>query len=93
MAKELYSQHLYCTIVFPTLNASKDQFVLPGYRTLQQLEKLLVNTARGEEYKVVLAFVVDRYGDDFTPSRLIVQLEILTSAFTPSTEKPTLSSL
>ena len=89
---ELYSQHYFKCIDF-IVNAIKDRFDQPGYKTLQQLENLLIKAPKGEEYKDELAFVLDRYGDDFTPSDLTAQLEILTSAFVSSTEKPTLPTI
>ena len=44
-------------------------------------------------YKDELAFVLDCYGDDFTPFGLTAQLEILTAAFNSSTEKLTFPSI
>ena len=91
-AKEFYSQQYFECLDFVT-NATKDQFNQPGYKTLQQLENLLLKAARGEVYTDELAFVIDRYSDDFTPSSLTVQLELLTTAFASSTEKPTLATI
>ena len=79
-AKEFYSQQYFECIDFVT-NAIKDRFNQPGYKTLQQLENLLLKAARGEVYTDELALVIDRYGDDFTPSSLTAQLELLTTAF------------
>ena len=91
-AKEFYSQQYFECFDF-IINAIKDQFDQPGYNTLQQLENLLLKAASGEEYKDGLAFVIDHYGDDFMPSSLKAQLEILTSAFASSSEKPTLATV
>ena len=91
-AKEFYSQQYFECFDF-IINAIKDRFDQPGYKTLQQLENLLLKAASGEEYKDELAFVIDHYGDDFMPSSLTAQLEILTSAFASSIEKPTLQTI
>lgn len=93
-AKDFYS-HQYFECLDFIFNAIKDRFHQPGYKTLKQLENLLLKAARGEEYKDELAFVIDHYGDDFTPSSLTAQLEILTSAFLSSTdrEKPTFTTI
>ena len=88
----MYSQHYFECIDF-IVSAIKDQFDQPGYKTLEQLENLLIKAAKGEEYKNELAFVLDRYGDDFTPSGHTAQLEMLTSAFVSSTEKTTLATI
>ena len=40
-----------------------------------------------------LAFVIEHYGDDFTPSSLTAQLEILTTTFVSSMGKPTLATI
>ena len=53
----------------------------------------MLKAAQGEEYKDELGFVIDQYGDDFTTSSLTTQLEILTSAFSSSSEKPTLATI
>ena len=91
-AKEFYSlQYLECLDFI--VNAIKDRFDQPGYKTLQQLENLLLKAARGEEYKDELDFVLDHYGDDFVPSSLTAQLEILTATFASSTEKSTLATI
>ncbi len=87
--KEFYSQQYFECIDF-IVSAIKDWFDQPGYKTLQQLENLL-KAARGEEYKNELAFVNGHYGDDFTESSLTAQLEVLTTTFATSTDKPTLS--
>ena len=91
-AKELYSQHYFEYIDF-IVSAIKDQFDQPGYKTLEQLENLLIKAAKGEEYENELAFVLVHYGDDFTPSGHTAQLEMLTSAFVSSTEKTTLATI
>ena len=59
----------------------------------KELENLLLKATRGEEHKDELAFVIDCYGDNITPSSLFAQLEILTLAFVSSTEKPTLATI
>ena len=74
------------------VNVVKDRFDQPGYKTLKQLENLLLKAAQGEEYKDELGFVIDQYVDNFTTSSLTTQLEILTSAF-PSSKKPTLATI
>ena len=90
--KQFYSQHYFECLDF-VVNAVKDRFDQPGYKTLKQLENLLLKAAQGEEYKDELGFVIDQYGDDFTTSSLTTQLEILTSAFSSSSEKPTLATI
>ena len=77
------------------MSAIKDRFDQPGYKALQQLEDLLVEAARGEEYAAELAYVVDRYGDDLVPSSLETQLQSFTTAYSSRspTEKPTLSDV
>ena len=90
--KQFYSQQYFECVDF-AVNAVKDRFDQPGYKTLKQLENLLLKAAQGEEYKDELGFVIDRYGDDFTTSSLTAQLEILTSTFSLSTEKPTLATI
>ena len=90
--KEFYAQQYFECLDY-IMSAIKDRFNQPGYKALQQLESLLVKAARGEEYAVELAFVLDRYGDDLVPSNLKVQLENLTTAFIPAAEKPTLTAI
>ena len=65
------------------------------YKTLKQLENLLLKAVREEEYKDELALVIDHFADDFTLSTLETRLEMLTSAFVSSTdgEKPTLTTI
>ena len=77
------------------MSATKDRFDQPGYKALQELEKLLVKAARGEEYTAELAFAVNRYSDDIVPSSLKTQLQSLTTAFSSRSlsEKPTLSEV
>ena len=58
--KELYSQHYFQCVDF-IVSAIKDRFDQPGYKTLQQLENLLIKAAKEEVYKDELAFVLDRY--------------------------------
>ena len=93
-AKDFYSQQYFERLDF-IFNAIKDRFDQPGYKILKQLENLLLKAARREEYKDELAFVIDHFGDDFTPSSLTAQLEILTTAFASSVdcEKPTLTTI
>lgn len=91
-AKDFYSQQYFECLDF-IFNAIKDRFDQPGYKTLKQLENLLLKAARGEEYKEELSFAIDHYGDDFTSSSLTAQLELLASAFTSSTDKPTLTDI
>ena len=92
LSKYGYSQQYFECFDF-IINAIKDRFDQPGYKILQQLENLLLKAASGEEYKDVLAFVIDHYGDNFMPSSLKAQLEIFTSTFASSTEKPTLATV
>ena len=91
---DYYSQQYYECLDF-IFNAIKDRFDQPGYKTLKQLENLLLKAARGEEYKDELAFVSDHFADDFTLSTLETQLEMLTSAFVSSIDrkKPTLTTI
>ena len=79
-AKEFYSQQYFECLDFIT-SAIQDRFDQPGYKTLIQLENLLLKAARGDVYTNELASVIDRYGDDFMPFSLTSQLEILTTAF------------
>lgn len=90
--KEFYSQQYFECLDFVS-NAIKDRFDQPGYKTLQQLENLLIKAARGELYTEELAYVTAHYTDDIMPSSLSAQLEILTTAFVTSTEKPTLGTI
>ena len=90
IAKQFYSQQYFECLDF-IVNAIKDRFDQPGYHKLQQLENLLLKATGGEEHKDKLAFVIDCYGADFTPSSPSAQLKTL--AFAPSTEKPTLATI
>ena len=60
---------------------------------LQELKKLLLKVAKGEDYQKELGFVFAHYGDNFVPSSLETQLEVLTSAFASSDETPTLVAI
>ena len=75
------------------INAIKDRFDQLGYRTLKNLENLLIKAAKGEDYAEELAFVVNCYFDDISESSLSAQLENLTTAFASSTETPTLGTI
>ena len=73
----------------------KDRFDHSRYKALQQLDDLLVNTSRGEEYAEELAFVIDHFGDDIVPSNLETKLQSITTSFifrSPA-EKSTLSKV
>ena len=78
-ANQFYSLQYFECLDF-IVNAIKDRFDQPGYHKLQQLENLLLKATGGEGHKDEVVFVIDCYGDDFTPSSLSAQLEIFTLA-------------
>ena len=90
--KEFYNQQYFECLEF-VINAIKDRFDQPGYRTLKNLENLLTKAAKGEDYAEELAFVVNYYFDDISESSLSAQLENLTTAFASPTETPTLGTI
>jgi len=59
-AKEFYSQQYFESLDFVT-SAIQDRFDQSGYKTLIQLENLLLKAARGDVYTNELAFVIHRY--------------------------------
>ena len=90
--KEFYSRQYFECVGF-IISSIKDRFGQPGYRNLQELENLLLKADKGEDNQKELGFVVAQYGDDFVPSSLETQSEILTSAFTSSDEMQTLAAI
>ena len=56
---------------------------------LKNLEDLLLKATRNENYNSSLDFVLDLYENDFQPSSLRTQLELLTTAFSPREKKST----
>ena len=91
--------HLSNSILNITLSAqtlllmlSRTDLTNLSKKLLNNWENLLLKAAQGEEYKDELGFVIDQYGDNFTSS-LTTQLEILTSACSSSSEKPTVATI
>ena len=87
--KEMFRQH-YFECLDLIVNCIKDRFDQPGYRVLKNLEDLLLKAARNEDYTKELDFVLNLYKDDFVPSRLRAQLELLSTYFNSDEQKPTL---
>jgi hypothetical protein len=57
-----------------------DRFNQPGYAVLKQLEDTLLKAVKGENYREQLESVLEFYKDDFIPSNLTTQLELLPEA-------------
>ena len=63
------------------INAIKDRFDQPDYRTYSQLEELLLKTIHGEPKKDFFDSVCEFYKDDLDGAKLQVQLETLRATF------------
>ena len=84
--KDLFRQNYFECFV----TCIRDRFNQPGYKVLKNLKDLLLKASRNESYDTELQFVLDLYKDDFQPSSLRTQLELLTTCFSKLEQKPTL---
>ena len=58
----------------------RDRFNQPGYAVLKQLEDTLLKAVKGENYREQLESVLEFYKDEFIPSSLTTQRELLPEA-------------
>ena len=90
--KDLYRQQYYEILDF-TISAINDHFNQPGYHILVSLENLLMKAARREDYQEDMKVVLDTYSDDFNPSRLKTQLELLSTKFGSQEPGPSMKDI
>ena len=67
----------------------QDRFNQPGYKTLKNIEDLLLKSARNQNYQNELEFVLNFYSNDLNPSPLKTQLQLFTTSLS-TYEKPSL---
>ena len=90
-SKAMYRRHFFeCLDLIITF--IRDRFNQPGYRTLKNLEGLLLKSARNEDYQNELDFVLQFYDDDFNSSPLKTQFQLLPTSLS-AYEQPTLPEI
>ncbi len=86
--KALYRCHYFeCLDLITTF--IRDRFNQPGYKTLKNLENLLLKSARNQNYQNELDFVLKFYANDLASSPLKTQLQLFTTSMS-AYEQPTL---
>ena len=89
--KALYRSYYFeCLDLITTF--IRDRFNQPGYKTLKNLEDLLLKAARNENYQNELDFVLRFYANDLTSSPLKTQLQLFTTTLS-TYEQPTLREI
>ena len=89
--KALYRSYYFeCLDLITTF--IRDRFNQPGYKTLKNLEDLLLKAARNENYQNELDFVLKFYANDLTSSPLKTQLQLFTTTLS-TYEQPTLREI
>ena len=68
-------------------NCIKTRFSQLGYRTIRNIEQLILNVINGLEYQNQLEDVLSRYSKEINQYRLSTQLQILKTKFVDSNEK------
>ena len=63
------------------------RFSQPGYRTIRNIEQLILNVINGLEYQNQLEYVLSHYSKEINQYRLSTQLQILKTKFADSNEK------
>ena len=76
-----YYRRQYYEALDLVVNAIKDRFDQPGYRSYRNLEDLLLKAVRNEDYKECFSFVSSFYKDDINAAQLRVHLSILQANF------------
>ena len=89
--KALYRSYYYeCLDLITTF--IRDRFNQPCYKTLKNLDDLLLKSARNENYQNELDFVLKFYANDLTSSPLKTQLQLFTTTLS-TYEQPTLREI
>ena len=65
----------------------KTRFSQPGYRTIRNIEQLILNMVNGLEYQNQLEYVLSHYSEEINQYRLSTQPQILKTKFVDSNEK------
>ena len=64
------------------------RFSQPGYRTIRNVEQVILNEINGLEYQNQLEYVLSHYSKEINQYRLSTQLQTLKTKFADSNEKP-----
>ena len=73
--KDMY-RRFYFEALDLVISAINNRFDQPGYQTYKNLQELLLQAARGQDYHKEFEYVVDFYGDEFESSQLALSCSI-----------------
>ena len=90
--KDMY-RRFYFEALDLVITAVKNRFDQPGYQTYKNLQELLLQAARGQDYHKEFEYVVNFYGSDFESSQLDTQLQHLSTHFKSCSAKQSAVSL
>ena len=82
-----FYRRIYFDAIDTVTNCIKTRFSQLGYRTIRNIEQLILNVINGLEYQNQLEDVLSRYSKEINQYRLSTQLQILKTKFVDSNEK------
>ena len=82
-----FYRRIYFDAIDTVTNCIKTRFSQPGYRTIRNIEQLILNVINGLEYQNQLEYVLSHYSKEINQYRLSTQLQILKTKFADSNEK------
>ena len=83
-----FYRRIYFDAIDTVTNCIKTRFSQPGYRTIRNIEQLILNVINGLEYQNQLEYVLSHYSKEINQYRLSTQLQTLKTKFADSNEKP-----
>ena len=82
-----FYRRIYFDAIDTVTNCIKTRFSQPGYRTIRNIEQLILNVINGLEYQNQPEDVLSHYSEETNQYRLSTQLQILKTKFVDSNEK------
>ena len=82
-----FYRRIYFDAIDTVTNCIKTRFSQPGYRTIRNIEQLILNVINGSEYQNQPDDVLSHYSEETNQYRLSTQLQILKTKFVDSNEK------
>ena len=82
-----FYRRIYFDAIDTVTNCIKTRFSQPGYRTIRNIEQLILNVINGLEYQNQPEDVLSHYSEETNQYRLSTQLQILKTKFLDSNEK------
>ena len=82
-----FYRRIYFDAIDTVTSCIKTRFSQPGYRTIRNIEQLILNVINGLEYQNQPEDVLSHYSEETNQYRLSTQLQILKTKFVDSNEK------